>query len=170
MGEANKTDAVFNRLELWKEYENVAMHFNDLIIRLRSQSLGAVAAFATLAGVITKNDTSPQLRWGLLTGAFGLLAVFWVAVWVLDLRYYNRLLAGAVDALLTLESNSLGSEKVDRIELSTKIENGVGSGRVRNNRCRIAFYCIVLGSLMAGAVVSACMWLERLGCHLPFKL
>jgi len=77
MNEANKTEAVFDRMTLWKEYENVAMHFNDLIIRLRSQSLGAVAAFATLAGVITKNDTGPQLRWGLLTGAFGLLAVFW---------------------------------------------------------------------------------------------
>jgi len=41
-----------NRFDLWKEYERVAMHFNDLIIRLRSQSLGGVAAFATLAGVV----------------------------------------------------------------------------------------------------------------------
>ena len=37
---------------LWVEYEKIAMHFNDLLIKLRTQSLGGLAAigFVTLAG------------------------------------------------------------------------------------------------------------------------
>src|SRR6266705_4175567 len=119
MSEANKPNAGFDRFQVWREYEGVAMHFNDLIIRLRSQSLGGVAAAATLAAVVARNDTTAELRWGLLTGAFALLCIFWVAVWILDMGYYNRLLVGAVDALLTLESESQGSATVDRIVLST---------------------------------------------------
>ncbi len=46
MGEPEKPNAGFDGLQLWKEYEGVAMHFNDLIIKLRGQSLGAVAAFS----------------------------------------------------------------------------------------------------------------------------
>ena len=34
--------------KLWKSYEEVAMHFNDLIIRLRIQSIGGLAALATV--------------------------------------------------------------------------------------------------------------------------
>jgi hypothetical protein len=154
--EPEKSSPVFHRFKLWKEYEGVAMHFNDLIIRLRSQSLGAVAAFATLAGVVAKSDTTAELRWGLLTGAFFLLRAFWVAVFALDLGYYNRLLAGAVDALLTIESGSQGSKSVDRIELSTKIEAGVASGRVTNNAYRITFYALVFLALLVGLSVSAC--------------
>jgi len=40
------------------------MHFNDLIIRLRGQSLGAVAAFAAIAAVVAKSDTTTEVRWG----------------------------------------------------------------------------------------------------------
>ncbi len=157
MTDPDKPGDVFNRFELWKEYEGVAMHFNDLIIRLRSQSLGAVAAFATLAAVVTKSDTTGELRWGLLTGAFALLSVFWIAVWFLDLGYYNRLLAGAVDALLVIEKDSPGSMSVDRIELSTKIEkhieSGNGGGFIKN-LSRIIFYALVLFALLAGLAVS----------------
>lgn len=156
MEEPNKPSPVFDRFQLWKEYEAVAMHFNDLIIRLRSQSLGAVAAFATLAAVVTKTDTTIGLRWGFLTGAFALLSAFWVAVCALDLGYYNRLLAGAIDALLIIEKESQGSKEVDRIELSTKIEARVMSGGVGNNGYRITFYVVVLLALLAGLAVSAC--------------
>ena len=155
MAQPDKPSAVFDRFQLWKEYEGVAMHFNDLIIRLRSQSLGGVAAVAALAAVVAKSDTTAELRWGLLTGAFALLSLFWVAVWALDLGYYNRLLGGAVDALLAIEKESNGSRLVDRIELSTKIEERVKSGRVCNNAYRITFYVVVLLALLAGLAVSA---------------
>jgi hypothetical protein len=96
----------YNRFKVWKEYEGVAMHFNELIIKLRSQSLGAVAVFATLAGVIVKSDTSTKFRWGFLLGVFTLLSFFWVAVWILDLCYDNRLLAGAVKAIEEIEKKA----------------------------------------------------------------
>ena len=55
----------FDLLGLWKEYEAVAMHFNDLLIRIRTQSLAAVAAFATVAGLLLKEESiSHELRWG----------------------------------------------------------------------------------------------------------
>jgi hypothetical protein len=50
-GTPNNGPSGFDLLDAWKEYERVAMHFNDLLIRFRSQSLAAVAAFATIAGV-----------------------------------------------------------------------------------------------------------------------
>jgi len=152
--DSEKPGSVFDRFELWKEYEGVAMHFNDLIIKLRSQSLGGVAAIATLAAVVAKNDTTAELRWGLLVGAFAFLSVFWLAVWILDMRYYNRLLAGAVDALLTIESES--SRFVDRIDLSTKIEARVKSGKVSGNANRNIFYGLVLLALLAGLAISIC--------------
>lgn len=53
--------------ELWDKYEHIAMHFNDLLMRLRTQALAAIAAIAVIAGVIAK-DTSTELRsWELLT-------------------------------------------------------------------------------------------------------
>ena len=156
MEEPGKPSQVFDRLQLWQEYEGVAMHFNDLIIKLRGQSLGGVAAVATLAAVVAKSDTAAEVRWGLLTGAFALLCVFWVAVWALDLGYYNRLLAGAVDSLLVIEKESHASKFVDRIELSTKIEERVKSGGVGNNGYRLFFYAAVLIALLAGLAISAC--------------
>jgi hypothetical protein len=156
--ETDESSAVFDRFQLWKEYEAVAMHFNDLIIRLRSQSLGAVAAFATLAAVVVRSDTTAELRWGLLMCAFALLSLFWGAVWALDLGYYNRLLAGAVDALLAIESESHGSKLIDRIELSTKIEARVKSGVRSYDAYRLAFYVVVLIALLAGLSVSAVRW------------
>lgn len=79
----------FDTFETWKQYQAVAMHFNDLLMRLRSASLAAVGAFAAIAGVVVKTDVAPDLRWGTLAGVFLLLACFWVAMWVLDFQYYK---------------------------------------------------------------------------------
>jgi hypothetical protein len=144
-------EGTFNRYLLWKEYEKIAMHFNSLIIKLRSQSLGGVAVFATLTAVITRADTTPKVRWGLLTGAFALLSIFWIAVWILDIGYYNRLLAGAVQALLDIEKESSRSALVGEINLSTKINDHLklrtSKGLGHNISVR-AFYAIVLAGLL----------------------
>lgn len=42
--------------EVWKQYEKIAMHFNDLIIRLRTQSIGGLAALAAIIGIVLKNN------------------------------------------------------------------------------------------------------------------
>lgn len=95
----------FDRFEVWKEYEALSQHFNDLLMRLRSQSLAAVATFATAASVLSKADAvGTDLRWGSLVVVFSSLAVFWLAIWLLDFLYYNRLLLGAVSALKEIEA------------------------------------------------------------------
>jgi hypothetical protein len=139
----------FDRFEVRKEYEGVAMHFNDLIIRLRSQSLGAVAAFATSG-----------FRWELLTGAFGLLIVFWIAILVLDLGYYNRLLIGSVKALKAIEVSSLNSPRIDRLVLSTTIEDAVIDHMNTGSPAQVIFYMMVLFALLAGAIFSAVQWMS----------
>src|SRR5687768_9888149 len=61
----------YDLFALWKEYEGIAMHFNDLLLKIRTQSLAAVAAFATIAGVLLKgDDVSQAIRWGTLTMVF----------------------------------------------------------------------------------------------------
>ena len=145
---------------VWTEYERVAMHFNDLIIRLRTQSLGGVAAVATIATVLSRGDISHELRWGTLTVTFFLLSLFWIAVWVLDFGYYNRLLLGAVDAIIELEKRSSDTRYVSRIDLSTRIEAAVlrgTSGRAeaaRRTWARWWFYTIVLAGLLISLWVS----------------
>jgi len=113
---------------VWKEYEGVAMHFNDLLIRLRTQALGGVAALAALAGIMVRGDLAPTLRWSVLACSFLLLILFWVAVWILDMRYYNRLLHGAVKALLEIEEASRENMPAPSLVLSTRIEETAEQG------------------------------------------
>jgi hypothetical protein len=113
----------FDLFEVWKKYEELAQHFNDLLMRLRSQSLGAVAAFATAASVLLKGDAiGTDFRWGSLVAVFSSLSVFWLAIWMLDFLYYNRLLLGAVDALEKIEDESTRRNRIFEINLSTRIE------------------------------------------------
>jgi len=49
--------------ELWEKYEEIAMHFNDLLIRLRTQALGGVAALSTLVGLFAKTSASVNTSW-----------------------------------------------------------------------------------------------------------
>jgi hypothetical protein len=157
---------------VWKEYEQVAMHFNDLIIRLRSQSLGGVAALAAIAGVIARGDVPQQLRREILAGVFTLLSVFWVAIWILDFTYYNRLLVGAVRALLEIEEFSKSTGASLPLNLSTRIEEAVrgpqpagkneGSAvrpphearQLAGAKGRRWFYGLVMAGLLGGVTVS----------------
>lgn len=70
-------------------------------------------------------------------------------MWILDFMYYNRLLVGAVDALLEIEGQSKQSCRVDMLILSTKIEAAVAgqrkwaAGRLQRERARWWFYGLV---------------------------
>lgn len=112
--------------ETWQKYEDVAMHFNDLLIRLRTQALGAVAAISTLVGLFTKTATADTHgTWEIAAGMMGTLCVLWVALWVLDIMYYNRLLIGSVAAILKLEELSKTQTRVSQLNLSTLIADAV---------------------------------------------
>jgi len=109
-----------NLIALWSRYEDVAMHFNDLLMRLRTQALGAVAGLIAITGFFVEGGFSQQRgapSWrSVFVGSLALLGG-WIVLFLLDTFYYSKLLLGAVDALLELESNSKGF-----IILSTRID------------------------------------------------
>jgi hypothetical protein len=152
-------DSRLKYLALWKEYEGVAMHFNELLIRLRTQALGGVAAISAITGFLSATKGTQTVSvlssMRLLETVFLVLAVFWVALFCLDFFYYRVLLNGAVEAILDLE-------KETGINLSTKIDQRLGCWKwdSKNNFVvkifkwlwwtagQILFYVIVLGVLL----------------------
>lgn len=76
------------------------MHFNDLLIQLRTQALAGVAAISTVVGLFSKDSNFGGLNtWQFATAIFGALSLFWIAIWIIDFCYYNRLLLGSANAL-----------------------------------------------------------------------
>lgn len=148
--------------ELWQKYEDIAMHFNDLLIKLRTQALAAVAALTTVIGVFAKSGADPTTSWQIVAFAFAILLLFGLAVWVLDFWYYNPLLIGAVVALYEIETASKTKLRIREINMSTYIEASVGGklGKATKNwpliRGRWIFYSLVLLALVGGLGVSLC--------------
>ena len=131
------------------------MHFNDLIIRLRTQALAGVAAISAVVGLFAKSQDL-KLDWQMAMAVFFMLCLFWIAIWIIDFCYYNRLLAGAVAALLDIETRSAHETLVTRITLSTIIEDTV-AGLLPKERANpkimrgpLWFYSIVLFALLVG--------------------
>ena len=157
-------------LDAWDKQEKIAMHFNDLIIKVRTQALGALAAIITVGGaLIHDKGSSNAIPWGLITGFFGILAAFWVAICILDFLYYDRLLLGAVDSLLRLEDQINARQPID-IVMSHKIEDAViGIPPIHLKRGTLTgpklFYAIVFAILLIGFVVSGCKVLCALCAH-----
>jgi hypothetical protein len=139
---------------LWEKYEDIAMHFNDLLIRLRMQALGVVAALSALVGIFTKIESKP-ITWEIAALIFAGLLSFWVAIWILDFAYYNRLLIGAVSALLELEEFSKTNRRIDHINMSTMIGRAV-SGKIKHRLGPTlgiwSFYGIVAVALFLGCL------------------
>lgn len=166
-GGQNNSLPGFDLLDVWKEHEKVAMHFNDLLLRLRTQSLAAVAAFATVAGILLKGESSggADFRWGTLSAVFTVLSIFWLAIWILDFMYYNRLLVGAVKAIIAIEQASERGPRLSKIALSTDIETAVMKGDDffshdywAKGTGRWLFYMLVFVVLIAGTIISINTW------------
>jgi hypothetical protein len=135
---------------LWAKYEDIAMHFNDLMLKFRVQVLGGLATLSTLAGYLASGKTSVDPHQSGFAFAFsGVLLFSLVAAFVLDTFYYSRLLKGAVFALRKLES------KDPRIKFSTRIESVVGHGTAA--RARWAFYILIGLPLLGIFVWTLCL-------------
>lgn len=110
--------------ELWSKYEDIAMHFNTLLIQFRVQVLGGVAVTSTVAGVLIEKVQNIGDRNAILALSFGSFAAIWAGLAGLDLFYYRRLLRGAVQAIGDLEA------KPDAPQLSGVITQAVGRGGI----------------------------------------
>jgi hypothetical protein len=118
---------------LWRHYEAVAMHFNDLIMRWRLQAIGGLAALVTAAGFVVGGADDLGVRYRAMF-LLGITLLFgWGGVACIDVFYYRRLLAGAVEALIILE------DKVPDVKLSTLVERHAKSG---SEWAPVAFYLI----------------------------
>lgn len=145
--------------EVWKEYERIAMHFNELIIQLRVRALAGVAAISALVGFLSRGDPE-DFRWGILAAVFFMLVIVWVAIWLLDSRYYDRLLIGSVRAILEIEEASKTQTKIREINISHRIEETVAGNFTGIQKepfwrsGRLWFYVLVLIALLGGSYFS----------------
>src|SRR5262249_9692244 len=147
--------------DLWAKYEDIAMHFNDLLIKLRTQGLAAVAALITLVGIFTKTEPENiHLSWEIATAVLIGLAVFWIAIWIIDFRYYNRLLIGAVVSLKEIEAESRKDNPSLAINTRPTIDRETSrpqrDTKRSGERWRIRlgvwlFYIFVLAAILGGA-------------------
>lgn len=110
--------------EIWKEYEQIAMHFNSLLIQFRLQLLGGAGVIGTVATYLIggKVEDRVQRDWLRTLIAAGLFVLMATAA-ILDLAYYNLLLRGAVDAIIELEKS------MPNVQMSSMIEARVGYGQ-----------------------------------------
>lgn len=155
----------FNVQKLWSKYEDIAMHFNDLLMRLRSQSLAGVAAISTLVGIFTKTGIdNVRIDWLIALCIFTAASLFWVAIWCVDFLYYNRLLLGAVAALVKIENDTQLGRVPTEINMSTLIEAEFARSLTFADFMRfrgvLAFYGIVLFALTSGASLSLYNYLK----------
>ncbi len=143
---------------VWEKYEDIAMHFNDLLIRLRTQALAGVAAITALVGLFAKGG-GLKFSWELAIAGLFLLCVFWIAIWVIDFRYYNRLLIGAVAAIIEVENLSVERTHIPELKMSQRIEDAV-AGRlpIRYMTGPTIFYGLVLFALVIGLIFSICQF------------
>jgi len=111
-------------LDQWNKYEMIAMHFNDLLMRFRTQGLAGLTAVSGLATVFAN---AKGITTSFLPVFFGVLCLFWTGAWVLDTGYYSKLLKGAVDELLDLEKRTKTSDGVYAIQMSSGIARATGA-------------------------------------------
>ena len=73
-----------DRFALWDKYEEVAMHFNDLLMRWRLQAMGGLATLVTLSGLVVGEQANVGARLRAMIILSFTLACGWGAVAVLD--------------------------------------------------------------------------------------
>jgi hypothetical protein len=104
-------------LDLWWHHEELAMHFNELLMQYRLNLLGGSSLIGVLATYfIGKRVEDPAMRHRMRAIIATILLLLIVATAGLDVFYYNELLHGTVDAVLELEKQH------PDLFLSTRIE------------------------------------------------
>lgn len=107
-------------LDLWFHYEEIAMHFNELIIQYRLQLLAGTGGLLAILSYLVnaKEGDVDKVRMRAYI-SLTVLVIFSAAAW-LDIFYYSKLLSGAVESIIELESN------YEQLNLSTTIKEKFG--------------------------------------------
>ena len=135
-------------IELWFHYEEIAMHFNELIMQYRLHLMGGAGAIGALLSYLIGGKVEDESRRHLLRFVVSLILLLFVsAAAALDLLYYNQLLQGAVDALLEFEREH------PPINMSTLIEKRVSG---RGILTILLFYSVIWFPLLGFTIWSWC--------------
>lgn len=141
-------------LALWMKTEDIAMHFNQLIMSYRLKAVGGLTIAAGLLGTVLLNDGASPTAFH--AKAFSLAMLFLLFVWVgialIDFLYYQELLSGAALEAARLEQLSGGA-----ISLSSSINHAVhGKCPGLKKAFRWSFYWLPIIALSAAFVVGLC--------------
>lgn len=95
-----------NVINLWFHYEQVAMHFNELIIEYRLHLMSAIGGIGAFSGYLISGKVHSRLMRSELTVLVStILIIVFLAAAMLDLCYYDKLLQGSIDALVQFEAS-----------------------------------------------------------------
>lgn len=158
----SENEGISENVYLWKEMQGIIAHFNELIIKLRVQSLGGLAAITAILAVVTKSTEDLSLMYFIIALALIFFVMLWRALWILDTRYYSLLLLGAVDEMLAVEKAMATEQKYipafsttirHRVEGRSRDGNPLNHAEVTKRPAAINnFYKIVFVSLLAGTI------------------
>jgi len=136
-------------LEEWKTVIETQMHFNDMIMRLRTTGISIVLAFFGAASIslqyaqLCLTICSFSFHAAVLIIASGLVLL--ISIFVLDYGYYYKMLLGAVERGCQIDK-AFKEKPLDGIDLfgmSTEIRKAVGKPH-RSKYYVWAFYGLVL--------------------------
>lgn len=141
----------------WVQCEEIAMHFNKLILDFRVRALGGVSV-AVGVMIATLKTESVDRHLPYLGGWLVAMAVIWCAVALIDRYYYQRLLHGVVIEILRIEREYGGNF----LRASRQIEHTVND-ELGNNKSwpRWAFYGLPLFALVGGAAWCFAAWYQE---------
>jgi len=136
----------YNKFQLWLEYEKIAVHFNELLMQLRLRALAGVSLIVSLAGFFSSKGNG-EMNWIVLAFVLFVLVCVWIAIFVIDKFYYQRLLGGAVEAILELEAGT-ACDPIP-INLSTKIRKRATNGSIDSNSMKaVTVFYVLVGVLL----------------------
>jgi len=106
--------------EIWIQYEEIAKHFNDLLIQYRLQLMAGMGAIGTIASYLIGEKASDENKNWLIAVVSTWLLLLIVAAAIIDLCYYSQLLLGAVAEIVDYE------KRFPQIQISTRIKEYAG--------------------------------------------
>jgi len=136
--------------QLWFHYEEIAMHFNELTLQYRLQLMGGAGVlgsiFTYLIGFKIKENENKY--WVIFYVSLVLFIILTAAA-ALDVFYYDKLLSGAVHAILELET------KYPHINMSTLISKELSGCPVK------IIYVVYSVILLVPFTFACCAWLKH---------
>ena len=152
----------YNKFQLWLEYEKIAVHFNQMLMQLRLRALAGVSLIVSLAGFFSSKGGG-EINWAILAFVLTVLTFVWGVIFLIDKFYYQRLLSGAVEAIIELEGGTIGD--AIPINLSVKVREKATNGKIDSNSMwAVTWFYGIIGFLL---LCLLCFSAKKAGIGLP---